>query len=158
MNLKEIKELIEVFNKSELSKLNIKNDTFEIKLNKNINQTAIAINPSTHQMPQQNAPLPSSSQPTEAPQAKASTSANSNSDSFITSPMVGTFYQSPSPSAAPFVKVGDTIKKGQTIGIVEAMKIMNEIQADFDCKIVSIEAENGQPVEFGTNLIKVERV
>ena len=72
--------------------------------------------------------------------------------------MVGTFYRSPSPGAAPYVSVGDTIKKGQTIGIVEAMKIMNEIEAEFDCKIVEIEVNDAQPVEYGTKLVMVERI
>ncbi len=72
--------------------------------------------------------------------------------------MVGTFYRSPSPGAAPYVNVGDTIKKGQTVAIIEAMKIMNEIEAEFDCKVVSIEVNDGQPVEFSTNLIKVEKL
>ena len=72
--------------------------------------------------------------------------------------MVGTFYRSPSPGAAPYVSVGDTIKKGQTIGIVEAMKIMNEIEAEFDCKILEIEVNDAQPVEFGTKLVMVEKI
>lgn len=72
--------------------------------------------------------------------------------------MVGTFYQAPSPGAAPFVKVGQTVRKGDTICIIEAMKIMNEIEAEFDCKIVSALVEDGQPVEFGTELFAVEKL
>jgi acetyl-CoA carboxylase biotin carboxyl carrier protein len=70
----------------------------------------------------------------------------------IKSPIVGTFYSSPSPEAAPFVKVGDTIQSGQVVCIVEAMKLMNEIEADMGGEIVAALAENGQPVEYGQSL------
>ncbi|HIH2114535.1 TPA: acetyl-CoA carboxylase biotin carboxyl carrier protein, partial [Campylobacter coli] len=84
-------------------------------------------------------------------------SAKSNKPS-INSPMVGTFYQAPSPGAAPFVKVGSSVKKGDTIAIIEAMKIMNEIEAEFDCRIVEILVADGQPVEFGMPLFTVEKL
>jgi acetyl-CoA carboxylase biotin carboxyl carrier protein len=71
----------------------------------------------------------------------------------ITAPMIGTYYASPSPGARPFVEVGDTIKTGQVVGIIEAMKIMNEILADQPGEIVAILASNGQPVEYGSPLI-----
>ena len=70
----------------------------------------------------------------------------------IKSPIVGTFYSSPSPEAAPFVKVGDTIQSGQVVCIVEAMTLMNEIEADMGGEIVAMLAENGQPVEYGQSL------
>ena len=94
---------------------------------------------------------------TPAPVVQESTSSVADGV-FIESPMVGTFYRCPAPNSAPYVNVGDKIKKGQIIGIVEAMKIMNEIEADFDCKIVEIVASDAQPVEFGTPLIKVEKI
>jgi len=72
--------------------------------------------------------------------------------------MVGTFYRAPSPDAAPFVNVGDTVRKGQTIAIIEAMKIMNELEAEFDCKILEILVENGQPVEYDMPLFRVEKL
>ncbi len=74
----------------------------------------------------------------------------------ITSPMVGTFYAAPSPDAKPFVQVGDTIKEGDVVCIVEAMKLMNEIDAEVSGKIVEICVENGQPVEFGQVLMYIE--
>jgi acetyl-CoA carboxylase biotin carboxyl carrier protein len=73
----------------------------------------------------------------------------------ITSPFVGTFYRAPSPESAPFVEVGQTVKKGQVLCIVEAMKLMNEIEADTTCKIVEILQSNGEAVEFGQPLFKV---
>lgn len=155
MNLKEIKELIEVFNKSEISKLRIKQEPFEIALEKNTATSIITPAP----IAQPTLPTPATTAP-QAPSAESTQSAPSSASSgdFILSPMVGTFYYCPSPGAAPYVKVGDTIKKGQTIGIVEAMKIMNEIEAEFDCKIIAIEANDAQPVEFGSKLVKVEKI
>ncbi len=77
---------------------------------------------------------------------------------FITSPFVGSFYLSPTPDAAAFVKVGDSISTGETVCIVEAMKLFNEIEADFACVIEEILVVNSESVEFGTKLFKVRRV
>ena len=74
----------------------------------------------------------------------------------ITSPMVGTFYRAPSPESQSFVEVGSAVKKGQIVCIVEAMKLMNEIESEFSGKVVSILIENGQPVEYGEPLFVVE--
>ena len=71
----------------------------------------------------------------------------------LTSPMVGTFYRAPSPGAKPFVEVGDTVKKGQTVCIIEAMKLLNEVEAETDGIVKEICVENGQPVEYGQNLL-----
>jgi acetyl-CoA carboxylase biotin carboxyl carrier protein len=76
---------------------------------------------------------------------------------FVTSPFVGTFYRSPSPDAAPFVEVGDTVRKGQVVCIVEAMKLMNEIEAEADGKIAEILANNAEHVEYGQQLIRIAR-
>ena len=74
----------------------------------------------------------------------------------LTSPMVGTFYSAPSPDAEPFVKVGQTVKEGDVVCIVEAMKLMNEIESEFSGKITEICVQDGQPVEFGQVLMYVE--
>lgn len=76
----------------------------------------------------------------------------------ITSPIVGTFYRSPSPESPPFAEVGQVIEKGQVICLVEAMKLFNEIEAEFKCKVVRICVENAQPVEFGQPLFIVEKL
>ncbi len=142
---------MELFSSSEITKLNLKNGEFEIKLEKY--GTSIVASAPVVSTPQiiQNA---ESTQAQSAPVASAPTA---NGD-FITSPMVGTFYRSPSPGAAPYVNVGDTIKKGQTIGIIEAMKIMNEIEAECDCKILAIEVDDATPVEFSTNLVRIQKL
>ncbi len=88
----------------------------------------------------------------EAPAAKADV----KKGQAVTSPMVGTFYKAPSPDAKPFVEVGQTISKGDVVCIVEAMKLMNEIESEFSGKVVEICVENGQPVEFGQVLMYVE--
>ena len=74
----------------------------------------------------------------------------------VTSPIVGTFYRKPSPDKEPFVKVGDIVNKGDVLCIIEAMKMMNEIKSEFDGKILSIEVDDGQPVEFGQTIIVIE--
>ena len=73
----------------------------------------------------------------------------------ITSPIVGTFYRKPSPDKDPFIRVGDTVEKGDVLCIIEAMKMMNEIKSDFSGKIVSIDLEDGEPVEFGQSMITI---
>lgn len=78
-----------------------------------------------------------------------------SSDQVVTCPLVGTFYSAPSPDAEDFVKVGDTVKKGQVLGIVEAMKLMNEIESDFSGTVTEILVENGQAVEFGQPLFVI---
>lgn len=151
MNLQEIKKLMELFDNSEIAKFEIKQEGFELKLQKP-SQAVVAL---SQTLPAQ-APIIESPQAT--PAIAAPSAPKKSSGLFITSPMVGTFYRSPSPGAAPYVNVGDVIKKGQTVGIIEAMKIMNEIEAEFDCKILAIEVNDGQPVEFSTNLIQVEKL
>lgn len=158
MKIDEIKEIIKMFDESSLSSLKIESENFNIKLNKggkvieSITTEKLATpTPAIAQAPQIIESTPAISAPTSEPKNAANTE-------FITSPMVGTFYRSASPGAAPFVSVGDSVKKGQVIGIVEAMKIMNEIEAEFNCRIIEIEVNDAQPVEFGTKLVMVERI
>ena len=88
-----------------------------------------------------------------APAAQAEEEAED--ETYITSPIVGTFYSAPSPEAKAFVKVGDRVKAGQTVCILEAMKLMNEIESDFDGKVAEIYVENGQAVEYGQPLFRI---
>ena len=85
-------------------------------------------------------------------------SIDSEDESYITSPIVGTFYAAPSPDAKAFVKVGDRVKAGQTVCILEAMKLMNEIESDYDCEIEAVLASNEQKVEYGQPLFKVKKL
>ncbi len=154
MKLDEIKELIKLFGKSKLERLQIKQKDFELEMQKGIEQTATV-----------SAPQPTASTPAReaipAAEAQAPVLAESKKKidgEVITSPMVGTLYASPSPDSPPFVKVGDRVKRGDVLCILEAMKIMNELEAEYDCKILDILVGNGEPVEYGKPLFIVERI
>ena len=152
MEQKDLKDLIKTFDKSSISKLVLKDKDFYIKLEKK----AVVVQESYEtQTPPVKIEAAKPKQIEAKPQEEKPQSANITT---INSPMVGTFYRAPSPDAAPFVNVGDTVKKGQTIAIIEAMKIMNELEAEFDCKILEILVENGQPVEYDMPLFKVEKL
>ena len=108
------------------------------------------------------APIPASGTPAAAEPRKASSPAAGTAPNEeehcveIKSPMVGTFYLSPDPDSTPYVKVGDSVGKGTTVCIVEAMKVFNEIQSEVSGKVVAILVENGEPVEFGQPLFKID--
>ncbi len=151
MNLKEIKDLIKVFNNSDLSKLKVENGDFGLTLEKGGAAASATLQPAPSA-----SPAPAPSQP--APSAAAEEKSIPDNAVYITSPMVGTFYRAPSPDSPPFVKVGERVSKGQPLCILEAMKIMNELEAEFDCKILEILVEDGQPVEYDMPLFLVEKV
>ena len=154
MDTRQIKALMKDFDESNLSRLKIEKEGFSVEFEKATVATAAPV--------QQIVAAPAV-QPQQPAPAAASTTADTPSTladncEYILSPMVGTFYEAPSPDSPPFVKVGDVVKKGQTLAILEAMKIMNELEADFDCKIVEILVKNGQAVEYDMPLFAVERV
>ncbi|WP_120820831.1 acetyl-CoA carboxylase biotin carboxyl carrier protein [Helicobacter pylori] len=161
MNLSEIEELIKEFKASDLGHLKLKREHFELVLDK---ESAYAKHKNALNPTHSSAPIPTpimveASMPaTQAPVPMVCTPIMDKKEDFVLSPMVGTFYHAPSPGAEPYVKVGDTLKKGQVVGIVEAMKIMNEIEVEYPCKVVSVEVGDAQPVEYGTKLIKVEKL
>lgn len=150
MNKDDIKELMSFFDeKKSINKLKIKDKDFEIEIKK-----YGADSDSVAQMPVMTAPqaVPSVNVVVnDKPASKASMDT-------IDSPMVGTFYKAPSPGANAFVSVGQVVHKGETIGIIEAMKIMNEIEAEFDCRIKKALVEDGQPVEYAMALFEVEKL
>jgi acetyl-CoA carboxylase biotin carboxyl carrier protein len=112
---------------------------------------------SVHPMPGGYAPPPMAERAAAgAPAGSAEAKALSDRTQAITSPMVGTFYQAPAPDADPYVELGQRVEVGQTVCIVEAMKLMNEIESDVKGKIVQVLVENAQPVEFGQKLFLVE--
>ncbi|WP_428023356.1 acetyl-CoA carboxylase biotin carboxyl carrier protein [Arcobacter sp.] len=153
MEFKDIKELIRVFDKSDLNKLKIKDGEFEISMQTGFEGGTVVSTSVPAVQTIQAAPVA-----TPAPVATEASAPTSVSGDTINSPMIGTFYASPSPESAPFVKVGDTVKAGQTLCILEAMKIMNEVEAEFDCKIVEILVENANPVEYDMPLFIVEKL
>jgi len=158
MDKNEIRELIRIFDKSDITKLKIKEGDFSIELQKGFEG---GVTYTTAAAPAPVMQAPSVAPAVAAPVAQVGGEASINAAPAglsIKSPMVGTFYKSPAPGAAPFAKVGDVIRKGQPIGIIEAMKIMNEIEAEFDCKILEILVEDGQPVEYDMPIFAVEKV
>lgn len=152
MKKQDIKELMKLFSETDnISKMKLKQDDMEIELEKEPQYSQPVIQSQTPvALP---APVPTQ-EISQSPQINTNTS----SAPCITSPMVGTFYQAPAPGAKPFTNVGDVISKGQTVAIIEAMKIMNEIEAEYDCKITKILVEDGQPVEFDMPLYEVEKL
>ncbi|MDP2689129.1 MAG: acetyl-CoA carboxylase biotin carboxyl carrier protein [Deltaproteobacteria bacterium] len=94
--------------------------------------------------------------PVESGQKKEEEPKKAENIKIITSPMVGTFYRAPSPEAPPFVELGSIVKNSQTMCIIEAMKLLNEVESDFNGKVISILVENGQPVEYGEPLFHIE--
>ncbi len=152
MNLEEIKELIRVFGRSKLGKLKVKDGEFEVSMAKEGSEVAVStaavVQPAT----------PVATPAVTAPVAESAVKIEEQGGDFITSPMVGTFYTAPSPDSPAFASAGDTIKKGQTLCILEAMKIMNEYEAEFDCKIVEVLVQDGEPVEYDMPLFKVEKL
>jgi len=153
MDVKEIKDLIKFLDKSDVTEFEYEKDDMRIYISKledtQIIQTAAPV-----------AAAPVAAAPAAAPvsAAPATDAAPAVSGTEVVSPIVGTFYESPAPDAAPYCKEGDIVKKGQTLCIVEAMKIMNEIEAEFDCKIVKKVGVNAKPVEYGETIFIVEPV
>ena len=153
MTNEEIKELMQFFDESGISKVKIKNGEFSIELQKGFESNLAVTSPA----PIQNAPVVAKAALQDGDKGGEVTE-SSKHDLTINSPMVGTFYVAPSPGSEPFVKIGTVVRKGQTVAIIEAMKIMNEIEAEFDCRITEVLASDGQPVEFGMPLFAVEKV
>jgi len=155
MNLEEIKELIRVFGRSKLGKLKIKDKEFEIAMQKEGSEVAVVQAPAVAAPVVSEAPVVA---PTTDSSVEQSVGSASSEGELITSPMVGTFYAAPSPDSPPFVSVGDVVRKGQTLCILEAMKIMNELEAEYDCKVLEILVKDGEPVEYDTPLFRVEKL
>ena len=144
MDLRKLKKLIDLVQESGISELEVTEGEEKVKIVKSGGQ-AVA-NP----VP---APIPAAA-PALAPVAAADPAAIQGH--VVKSPMVGTFYRSPSPGAKVFVEVGDTVKSGDTLCIIEAMKLLNEIECDKDGVVKAILVENGQPVEYGEPLVIID--
>ena len=147
MNLKEIREILELLKGSDVSEFELGRGDTMLKLRRGPANAAVALPPPA---PASAAPaLPASVPPPAAPVPPKPTYKE------ILSPIVGTFYRSPAPDAAPFVEVGTRVVKGQVLCIVEAMKIMNQIESDTTGTIAAIIVENAQPVAYGQALFHV---
>jgi len=142
----EIIKLINLLEEKNLTEFELEVEGFRVKI---VREKPTAPPPAPIEEP----PPPSAGSETPTDEIKTEVKNNLH---YITSPMVGTFYRAPNPSAPPFVEIGDTVKKNQTLCIIEAMKLMNEIEADIDGVIEEILVENGQPVEFGQKLFALK--
>jgi acetyl-CoA carboxylase biotin carboxyl carrier protein len=157
LDLKQIKQIIDLMKRSELSEFEFEEEGFKIKIKRGSSgQPYISAVPlAGQQIPVTNSPPDNS-----APQAQSAPSSPKDADetgyTYVKSPMVGTFYRSPSPENPVFVETGTKVEEKTAVCIIEAMKIMNEIQADAKGTVVEILVENGQPVEYGQRLFKLK--
>ena len=152
MDLRKLKTLIDLVSESGVAELEITEGEDRVRIVNRNGASPVQV----HQPIAVAQPLPVSAPVVEAPAAPVAAPAPQQSGTPLSSPMVGTFYRAPSPGAEPFVKVGDAVKKGQVVCIIEAMKLLNEVEADQDGVIKDICVENGQPVEFGQSLFIFE--
>jgi acetyl-CoA carboxylase biotin carboxyl carrier protein len=141
MNIEEIKKLLRIMEEHDLAEIEIEEEGKRTKLRKKESPKIMSIG----------------NQKEEEVVGKEVKKEEENI-SFIKAPMVGTFYRAPAPDAPAFAEVGDIIEKGKTICIIEAMKLMNEIKSDNKCKVLEVLVENGDPVEYGQPLFKIELV
>ena len=166
MDTKEISDLLKLINRSNLTDVEIEKKDFKLRVQRRLpenvtynmvptapQQVVAPVQPAVSAPPVAAAPAPAA-EPAAAPatEPKAETSKLKE----FKSPIIGTFYRSPSPDKDVFVKVGDVVSKGQILCIIEAMKLFNEIEAEFDGKIVKVLAENAQPVEYEQPLFLIE--
>jgi len=147
MDLRKIKKLIEMLQESDLNEIEVKEGEESVRINR---KKEVQISPA--------APQVSISAP--APQQSVSNTADEEGSmpelASITSPMVGTFYRSPAPGKSPYVDIGQKVKVGDVVCIVEAMKMMNQVKSDVEGVVKKIHIEDGQPVEFDQPLISIE--
>jgi acetyl-CoA carboxylase biotin carboxyl carrier protein len=150
MDIRKVKKLIELLEASSVDEIEIKEGEESVRISRNTAAPiAMAAPVAAPAMPAAIAAAPST--PAPASEAAAPSAANA-----VKSPMVGTFYRSPSPDAEPFVEIGQSVRAGDVLCIVEAMKMMNQIEADRAGTVTAIHADNGEPVEFDQPLITVE--
>lgn len=140
MNLKELKELIDIIKGTDISEIEMEKAGTRVRIKKGVDMPQIISRPDT---------LVSTT-------ASPATVQSDDKRVIITSMIVGTFYRSSSPDAQPYVTVGDTVKKGQVLCLVEAMKLMNEIESDVDGKVVEVLVQDAQPVQYGQPLFVIE--
>ncbi len=158
MKAKEIQELIDFISKSGLDEVNIETEEFKIKVKKNteVKQKKVEASPSTAAAPAASVPAAEENGATPATAEPAAPETKGNGYLEIKSPMIGTFYRSANPDSEPFVSVGDKISVGQTVCIVEAMKLFNEIESEIAGTIIKVLVDNSSPVEYDQPLFLID--
>jgi acetyl-CoA carboxylase biotin carboxyl carrier protein len=149
MDLRKLKKLIDLVQESGIAELEITEGEEKVKI---VRGGVVSVSPPAGAPAAAAAPVSAAAAAPAAPAAPAEPPPAAPAGPVVKAPMVGTFYRSPSPDAKPFVEVGQTIKEGQTVCIIEAMKLMNEIESDASGVVKAILVENGQPVEYGQPL------
>jgi acetyl-CoA carboxylase biotin carboxyl carrier protein len=155
-NLDQLRELIAILNQTDISELTLESGDLRLSIRKNETRVVVAeSSPVTAQQPNPaTVAVPTSAPSVSVPPPLETSPAKNLID--ITSPMVGTFYSASAPDEPPFVEVGDRVSKGQTVCIIEAMKLMNEIDTESSGRIVEILVDNAQPIEYGQVLMRIE--
>ncbi len=159
----DLNRLIEKISSSDIQEFSLEGEDFKLEIKRNLidqsqfNNNLVANNSSDRQIISNQKSVNDNLSLVNKPEASQVAPLGRTDLVEITSPMVGTFYRAAAPGEAPFVEVGNTIKVGQTICILEAMKLMNEIESEFNAEIVEILVENGTPVEFGQVLMRVKQ-
>jgi acetyl-CoA carboxylase biotin carboxyl carrier protein len=157
LNMDELRELAELIDEYGLVDFEFENANIRVHMRKQMPQSAMPMAPVHYTPPVTASSVPAVAETTPHPGAKAETEAAADEGlKKITSPIVGTFYSAPSPDAPAFIKIGDQVTADSVVCIIEAMKLMNEIQAEMSGEIVRVYVENGQPVEFGQPLFAVK--
>jgi len=158
LDLKQIKQVIDLMKRSDLSDFEVEEANFKLRIRRNADTPPVVhASPVAHVVaPHAIAPSSAAHAPTEAPQPAAPAGDGSEPGIvFIKSPMVGTFYRTPSPESPPFADIDSKVTENSVVCIIEAMKIMNEIQAEVKGTVIDVLLESGQPVEYGQKLFKV---
>jgi acetyl-CoA carboxylase biotin carboxyl carrier protein len=160
MNQKELRELIEFLKEQEIVEFEMERGDFKVKIRRAGDPPATHVVPDSRYFvhaaaPAAEAAITSSAPPPAKPPVTAVEPAPEEGLHMVKSPIVGTFYESPSPGSPPFVKVGEMVEAGQVLCIVEAMKLMNEIEADASGELMKKLANNGQPIEYGQELFVI---
>jgi len=157
MDIKDLKTLIKMVTDTDITEFEMENADEKIVIKRGKDQEIVHV--AAPQPYFQSPPAPAAAAPAPAAAAVAApVAAPAEKGEVVTSPIVGTMYWAPSPDSDPYVTVGQVVEKGQVLCIVEAMKLMNEIEAEFKCKILEVVKANAEPVEFGEPLFRVERL
>ena len=154
MDIRKVKKLIELLEESGISEIEISEGEESVRISRYPNPGTVSVQAIQHPPmlapPAAPAPAPAAAEPAAAPSPPAARGQQ------VTAPMVGTFYSGPAPGAKPFVEIGTEVKPGDTLCVIEAMKMMNQIESEIAGRVVSILVENGSPVEFGQALFIIE--
>ena len=157
MNLDDVREILALMRENGIAEFEIERDGLKLRLRKDAATGAVTATPAIvgAGMPAATLAPSVSAAPGQESAAPTPSGTSEVELAVVKSPIVGTFYRSPEPGAASFVDIGSTVKKGQVLCIIEAMKLMNEIESDFDGEVVNIYVESGQPVQYGERLFAI---